>query len=142
VKNRFNAIFRIQLSLAALGVALAVALAGCNGSSSNSGGAASQDSGGSVSSGTGPGAAAGGRHLMAQALMGLGLTDAQKSQIRDIMSAARKDNANADPATRRANYKAAFEKIDTILTPDQRTQLHAKLAELRKERQAGASPQS
>jgi Spy/CpxP family protein refolding chaperone len=79
---------------------------------------------------------------MAQALMGLGLTDAQKSQIRDIMSAARKDNANADPATRRANYKAAFEKIDTILTPEQRTQLHAKLAELRKERLQGAASQS
>jgi Spy/CpxP family protein refolding chaperone len=143
VKHRFNALFTTQLSLAALGVALAVAISGCGGSSSNSGGAGSQqDSAGSVSAGTGPGAAAGGRHMMAQALMGLGLTDAQKSQIRDIMSAARKNNANADPATRRANYKAAFEKIDTILTPDQRTQLHAKLAELRKERQAGASPQS
>jgi len=79
---------------------------------------------------------------MAEALATLGLSDEQKSQIRDIMSATRKQNADADPATRRANYKAAFAKIDGVLTPDQRAKLHAKLDEFRKERQAGASPQS
>jgi Spy/CpxP family protein refolding chaperone len=79
---------------------------------------------------------------MAQALMGLGLSDAQKTQIRDIMSAARAQNAGADADTRRANMKAAMAKIDTILTPDQRTKLHAKLAELRKQREANAPPQS
>jgi len=64
---------------------------------------------------------------MAQALASLGLTDAQKNQIRAIMSAARKENASADPATRRANFQAAFAKIDTVLTPAQRTKLHAML---------------
>jgi Spy/CpxP family protein refolding chaperone len=143
VNHRFNAIFKTQLSLAALGVTLAAAVSGCGGSTANSGGAASQqDAGGSVSAGTGPGAAAGGRHMMAQALMGLGLSDDQKAQIRDIMRAARKESVGADPATRRANYKAAFAKIDTVLTPDQRVRLQTKLAELRKERQQGAVPQS
>jgi Spy/CpxP family protein refolding chaperone len=77
---------------------------------------------------------------MAEALMGLGLSDAQKSQIRDIMSAARKQSAGADPATRRANFAAAMAKIDTVLTPDQRTKLHQKLDQMRSERQQSSSP--
>ena len=32
-----------------------------------------------------------------------------------------------DRDARRANMKAAYEKIDTVLTPEQRTELHAKL---------------
>jgi Spy/CpxP family protein refolding chaperone len=118
-------------------LALALGPSGCAGSSS----AGAQDAG-SASSGTGPGAAASGRHLYAEALAGLGLSDTQKSQIRGIMTAVHEQNANADPATRRTNMRAAFAKIDTVLTEDQRTKLHAKLAELRKEREAGASPQS
>jgi Spy/CpxP family protein refolding chaperone len=64
---------------------------------------------------------------MAQALASLGLSAAQKEQIRAIMSAARKQNADADPTTRRANFQAAFAKIDGVLTPAQRTKLHAML---------------
>ena len=97
---------------------------------------ASQDAGGSAAVG-GP---SGGRHRMAEALMGLGLSDAQKAQVRDIMSAARKQSAGADQATRRANFQAAMAKIDTILTPDQRTKLHAKLDQMRNERQQSSSP--
>jgi Spy/CpxP family protein refolding chaperone len=86
------------------------------------------------------GAPAGGRHRMAEALMSLGLSDTQKNQIRGIMADARAKNQNADQDTRRANYKAAFAKIDTVLTPDQRTRLHAKLDAMRKEHDA-APPQ-
>ena len=77
---------------------------------------------------------------MAQALMGLGLSDAQKSRIRDIMSDMRKQSAGADPATRRANFQAAMTKIDTVLTPDQRKRLHEKLDQMRNERQQSSSP--
>jgi Spy/CpxP family protein refolding chaperone len=116
---------------------IALALAGC-GSGSNSASAGS-----STGSGTEPSSATGGapvggpggsRRLMAQALMSVNLTDAQKAQIRDIMAAARAQSAGVDQVTRRANYRAAMAKIDTVLTPEQRTALHAKLAELRKER--------
>jgi Spy/CpxP family protein refolding chaperone len=85
---------------------------------------------------------AGGRRIMGQALMSLGLSDAQKQQIRGFVADARAKSQNADPDTRRANYKAAFAKIDTILTPDQRTRFHAKLDQLRKEREQGTQPQS
>ncbi len=84
----------------------------------------------------------GGRHVMAEALMSLGLSDAQKQQIRGIMADTRAKNQNVDPETKRANYKAAFAKIDTVLTPDQRTRLHAKMDQMRKEREQGTPPQS
>ncbi len=90
----------------------------------------------------GAGSPTGGRHLMAQALMSLGLSDAQKQQIRGIMADTRAKNQNVDPETKRANYKAAFAKIDTVLTPDQRTRLHAKMDQMRKERDQGTQPQS
>jgi len=144
VKDRLHTLVRSQLSLAALGVAFAFALGGCSGSSGGgSAAASSQDAaGGGAGAGAPGGSAANGRHRMAQALASLGLSDDQKTQIRAIMSAARKESAGADPATRRANYKAAIAKIDSVLTPDQLTKWHAKLDEMRKERQPGASPQS
>jgi Spy/CpxP family protein refolding chaperone len=85
-------------------------------------GPSSATGGGPVS---GPG---GGRRLMAQALMSVNLTDAQKTQIRDIMSAARAQSAGADQVTRRANFRAAMAKVDAVLTPEQRTALRAKIA--------------
>jgi Spy/CpxP family protein refolding chaperone len=135
VKDRFHAVVRTPIALAAILAAFAFALAGCSGS--NTAGGSSQDTGGAAAAG---GGAAGGRHRMAEALMGLGLSDAQKSQIRDIMSAARKQSAGADPATRRANFAAAMAKIDTVLTPGQRTKLHQKLDQMRSERQQSSSP--
>jgi len=90
----------------------------------------------------GAGSPAGGRHIMGQVLMSLGLSDAQKQQIRGIMADTRAKNQNVDPETKRANYKAAFAKIDTVLTPDQRTRLHAKMDQMRKEREQGTPPQS
>jgi Spy/CpxP family protein refolding chaperone len=89
-----------------------------------------------LSSGVAGGPQGGGRHMMAQALMGLGLSDDQKGKIRDIMGGVKKQNEGVtDPEIRRANYKAGFAKIETVLTPDQRTKLHAKMDEMRKERE-------
>ena len=71
--------------------------------------------------------------------MSLGLSDDQKNKIRGIMRDAKQQNASVtDPTVRRANFKAAFAKIDTVLTSDQRTQLHAKLDQLRKDRDSGS----
>ncbi len=141
MKDRLHIIVRTQLALAAIGVAFALTLGGCSGSNSGdsaagggSGAATAQDAGGAG----GAGSAASGRHWMAKALASLGLSDDQKSKIRGIMSDARKQSAGADPATRRANFRAAMAKIDAVLTPDQRT----KLDEMRKERQQGAKTQS
>ena len=92
--------------------------------------------------GGGGGGQTGGRHRMAEALMSVGLSDGQKSQIRGIMSDARAKSQNADQDTRRANFKAAFAKIDSVLTPDQRTRFRAKMDQIRKEREQGTSPQS
>lgn len=130
-----------RLRLAAAGLVVALALGGCGGSNSNSAGSAGGASQGAAEGGS-PAGPGGGRHRMGQVLMSLGLSDDQKSRIHEIMSNARKESANADPETRRANFKAALAKIDTVLTPDQRAKLHAKLDEMRKERGQGAPSQS
>jgi protein CpxP len=67
-------------------------------------------------------------HRMGQLLLSLNLTDAQKTQIRGIMADAHKQNGGiTDRAQRRANMKAAMTKVDAVLTPAQRTELHAKM---------------
>lgn len=72
------------------------------------------------------------RGRMGQALMSLGLSDAQKQQIRDIMAGMRKQNQGVtDRDQRRANMKAAFVKIDTVLTPSQRDALHKQMQAMR-----------
>jgi Spy/CpxP family protein refolding chaperone len=69
-----------------------------------------------------------GGNRMGKILMSLNLTDAQKTQIRSIMADTRKQNQNVtDREQRRANFKAAYAKIDDVLTPAQRTQFHAKM---------------
>jgi Spy/CpxP family protein refolding chaperone len=75
--------------------------------------------------------------MMAKALMSLDLTDAQKSQIRAIRDETMKANADVtDRDVRRANYKAMMAKVETVLTPAQRTQFHAKLDAMRAQYQA------
>ncbi|HTJ26879.1 MAG TPA: Spy/CpxP family protein refolding chaperone [Candidatus Limnocylindria bacterium] len=72
------------------------------------------------------------RSRMGRVLMSLGLSDAQKQQIRDIMAAARKQNQGVtDRDQRRANFRAAFAKIDTVLTPAQRDSLHKQMQAMR-----------
>jgi Spy/CpxP family protein refolding chaperone len=156
-----NALLSISLPAllrrAAAGVALVSLLAACSGSHATSdNGTAAPDS---VASGA-PGAAtsaapdaaapgapgasggrAGGRRLMAKALASVGLSSDQKMQIRSIMKATRAENVDADPETKRANYKAAMVKVEAVLTPDQLTAFHAKMAELRSDQQQSQQTQ-
>jgi Spy/CpxP family protein refolding chaperone len=72
-----------------------------------------------------------------QMLLGLDLSDAQKTQIRSIMASARQQNATVtDPQARRANYRAAMAKVQTVLTPAQRTKLQSEMAAARAQRQS------
>jgi Spy/CpxP family protein refolding chaperone len=84
-----------------------------------------------------PGAAApagGHRPRMGEMLKTLNLSDAQKTQIRGIIADARKANADVtDRDQKRANMKAAYAKVETVLTPAQRDQLHAKMAAMRQD---------
>jgi Spy/CpxP family protein refolding chaperone len=76
------------------------------------------------------------------ALRGLQLSDTQKQQIAGIMKNARGANKNADPQTRRANVRALHQQIEGVLTDEQRSQLHAKLAGARQHmaRPSGPAP--
>jgi Spy/CpxP family protein refolding chaperone len=72
---------------------------------------------------------------MGQMLMSLNLSDAQKAQIKSIMADARaKGKTLTDRDAKRANMRAAFAKIDTVLTPPQRTKLHAQMEAARAQR--------
>jgi Spy/CpxP family protein refolding chaperone len=63
--------------------------------------------------------------------MSVNLSDAQKTQIRQIMASARAEAKTQDPETRRKTLHDAFEKVQAVMTPAQRTAFNAKLAELR-----------
>jgi len=77
---------------------------------------------------------------MGKVLMSLNLSDAQKTQIRSIMGDAHKQNQNVtDRDQRRANMKAAMDKVEAVLTPAQRTELHAKLDAMHQQNQAPRS---
>ena len=79
-------------------------------------------------------------HRFGRVLETLGLSDSQKAQIRTIMTNVRAKNRGVDTETRRANMKEAFAQIDAILTPAQRTQLHAKLQAMRTHPETQPSP--
>jgi len=137
----------IAMNHKTIGPALLLAalfLAGCTGgqsSGSSSGTDASAQSsaaaGGAAAPGAAapaagaPGAAPGARRHFAQALLSLNLSDAQKTQIRQIMTTARAEAKTQDPDTRRKTFHDAFEKVQAVLTPEQRTAFNAKLAQLR-----------
>ncbi|HEX3466977.1 MAG TPA: Spy/CpxP family protein refolding chaperone [Candidatus Elarobacter sp.] len=71
-----------------------------------------------------------GRH-MGEMFKKLGLSDAQKAQIKAIMKSAREQNQNVtDPEQKRANFKAAFDKINGVLTPAQRDKLKQMRAQM------------
>lgn len=76
---------------------------------------------------------------MGQVLQSLGLSDAQKQQIRSIMSDARQKNENlTDQDQRRANMRAAFTQIhDKVLTPAQRQQFDQKMQAMRRQHEQG-----
>jgi Spy/CpxP family protein refolding chaperone len=94
--------------------------------------AVAQDQGGASA-----GPRGGNRGAMGKVLLSLGLSDQQKSQIKDIMATARAQaRATQDRDQKRAAYKTATDKIDTVLTPAQRTEFHAKMDAMRKEHAA------
>ena len=83
------------------------------------------------------------RNPFMRAMRGLGLSAAQRQQIVSIMKNSRAANKSADAQTRRANRLAMRQQIDGVLTPDQRTQFHAKLAQARSHMKPnGPAPQA
>ncbi len=125
-----------RIAIAALGIGLVVGTLALAGSWTGTTAAADAQ----TQSQDGPATA--GRHRMADALMSLGLSDAQKSQIRGIMRDARVKSRNADPQTRRANFRAAMTKVNAVLTPDQERRFRAKMADMRRQRGYGSQSQS
>src|SRR5580700_10560485 len=116
----------IRFTLALLA---ALAIAGCSRSAdTGSGGdnAAQPGSAGAMSQG-GPARI----HRFGRILQSLNLTPAQETQIKTIMANTRAKNTGADTQTKRDNMKAALAQIDQILTPAQRTELHAKMQAMR-----------
>jgi Spy/CpxP family protein refolding chaperone len=76
---------------------------------------------------------------MRKMMESLNLTDAQKSQIQQIVQTARQQNENADPQTRHANMRKAWDQIKTqVLTADQRSQLDAEVKAYRDAHPNGA----
>jgi Spy/CpxP family protein refolding chaperone len=67
-----------------------------------------------------------GRQQFAKMLMTLNLSDGQKNQIRQIMADSRaKSKALTDPQAKRDMMRGAFKNIEAVLTPAQKTKLHA-----------------
>lgn len=99
--------------------------------------ALAQDQGSAPAPAPGQGRA---RGRMGKILMSLDLSDAQKTQIRAIIADARSQNKTVtDRDQKRANMKAAYAKVEIVLTPAQRTQLHAKMEAMRAD--SAAHPQ-
>jgi Spy/CpxP family protein refolding chaperone len=133
-----------RLLLALCGGVLAASLAACSGGggSQNSSGQAAGAPGAATQGQGGPGAygASGGRGRFGQLLKDLDLSDDQKTKIRQIVADARKKSEGADPQTRRANMRAAFDEIETsVLTPAQRVKFDKERAAMRAKYQP-ASP--
>jgi len=67
-----------------------------------------------------------GNQRFAKMLMSLNLSDDQKNRIRSIMADARaKAKTMTDIQAKRDTMRGAFSQIETVLTPAQRTKLHA-----------------
>ena len=70
----------------------------------------------------------GGHGHMMKMLSELNLTADQQSKIDGYVAASKTANANrTDPQVRHANMKALRDQIMGVLTPDQKTQLEAKM---------------
>ncbi len=72
------------------------------------------------------------------AVRSLALTPDQQQQIQAFVRERKTANAGADLPTRRANGKTFRQEVTGILTPDQRVQLRAALAQ---QRAAAPTPQ-
>jgi Spy/CpxP family protein refolding chaperone len=81
----------------------------------------------------------GGRRF-GEMLLSLNLSDAQKNKIRDIMAQARAQNKTlADRDAIRANMRAAFAKVQTVLNPHQLAKLKSEFAAARAHRAAAGN---
>jgi Spy/CpxP family protein refolding chaperone len=119
------------LALAALALTLGTAACSSNASAQNAG-ATQTDAGAPSPGASGAPGARGGNRRMAQVLQSLGLSDDQKEQIRKIMADARSQaRTETDPDARRATMRAAFAKVQDVLTPAQRDAFKAKMQALR-----------
>jgi Spy/CpxP family protein refolding chaperone len=79
-----------------------------------------------------PGGGRGAGRRFGEMLAKLGLNDAQKAQIKGIMKSARDQNQNVtDPEQRRANFRAAYQKVEAVLTPAQRDKLKQLRAQMK-----------
>lgn len=89
----------------------------------------------------GPGGPGGrGNQRFAKMLMALNLSDAQKTRIRSIMAGARaKAKTLTDIQAKRDTMRGAFGKIETVLTPAQRTKLDAERAAFKAQHASDAS---
>lgn len=115
------------LAAAALALTLGTAACSSTNASAQSQGAATQTEA-PASPGSGGAAGARANRRFGQILLSLGLSDDQKDQIRKIMADARSQaRTQTDPQARRATMRAAFQKVQGVLTPDQRDALKAKL---------------
>ena len=77
-----------------------------------------------------------GGQRMGQILLSLGLSDAQKAKIKDIVGAARKQNEGVtDRTVKRQNMMKAYEQVETVLTPAQDKVFKEKRDEMRKQYQ-------
>lgn len=122
--------------LAAGCLAFALGTAACSSTNASAqGGSAAQAEAASPGPGAGaPGAAGarGGNRRLGQVLQSLGLSDDQKDQIRKIMADARSQaRTETEPDARRATLRAAFQKVQGVLTPAQRDAFKAKMQALR-----------
>jgi Spy/CpxP family protein refolding chaperone len=90
-----------------------------------------------------PGSAgARGNARFGKVLQRLDLSDTQKEQIRTIMKDARTQaRGTTDTGQRRAAMRAAFAKVQDVLTPAQRDAFKAKMQELRNSSPAPAAAQ-
>jgi Spy/CpxP family protein refolding chaperone len=87
----------------------------------------------------GPGGAKPPGQMMAKMLMSLTppLSDKQKAQIIEMRKAVEKQNADVtDRDVRRANMKAFYEKVSSVLTPAQAADFKKKREEMRAKYQA------
>ncbi|HMD03040.1 MAG TPA: Spy/CpxP family protein refolding chaperone [Candidatus Baltobacteraceae bacterium] len=134
---------RPNIGIPVICAALALSLAACsNGSGSGSTGSSGQSTTAAAQNGaaapadqaTGgaPGTGSGRGRRFGELLKSLNLTPQQTEQIKAIVADARKKSEGADRETRRANMRAAYDKIETtVLTPPQRAEFQKKLAAMR-----------
>lgn len=129
--------------LAAACLALTLGTAACSSTNASAQNTSATQADPGAPSPAAPGAAGTrrGNARFGQVLQSLGLSDDQKAQIRKIMADARSQaRTETDPDARRATMRAAFQKIQDVLTPAQRDAFKAKMQAARNANGGQAGP--